>query len=726
MAFPFSEYPYVNYSEFNYDWIIKKTRELLDHYDQLDTDFAQLHDYVYNYFADLDVDDEINAKIDSMVADGTFGALVDGLIDEKYDEIRAQMATMQSQLQTNINNLQTTLNTGQRAQDQRLDTLDSRVTSIAADPPTSSQEVPDIRTNYEGITYTVAGDAVRGSDSELAGIAKLLGRSVGFEDLAANVGWTNGVLNQSGGVDSSSNFVTSGYIPVTAGCGYTFETAGANTGYSLYVSEYNSSQVFLSPRVSITAAHPRYYNPSANAAYIRVSVSYAIHDAGFYVHQTAGSVADYQRLQSVIRALEDDFEFENLIDYDTLTNAELIAGGGTQNTQNFVTTDYIPVKQGVTHILYAPNNTGTYTLMRSTYDASMNFIARVSIAATAPVRTYDPPAGVAYVRFTFSHGIFNAGFYFGRMYPRKKDLIDRYAAASVKIINYTPAAAAYVSPAFDLSNYDTFKEITVKPYDYEIPSGHTGQGFAVYKNYVFQMCDSDHIIIYDTANGWEVVGSYSATIGHGNSATFSPYEFYVDTDAFPLLYVSSIDGNVYVLRVTLTGATLIRTIYFDPAVFGYAPQLALNRNKIGSSIVVGKTENTDYYTTLKCHKVSMIDTDLTPTSGNTFVPSSYSRLSDLTPTKTGVGELVLQGAVILNGFLYLVSGGTRTDIKSCINIYGGCNQTTTGLYRCAFITGFTEEMNDNELEDIDFIESPYGGYDILGYIRTIGYHKLIF
>ena len=61
MAFPFSEYPYVNYSEFNYDWIIKKTRELLDQYDQLDTDFAQLHDYVYNYFANLDVDDEINA-----------------------------------------------------------------------------------------------------------------------------------------------------------------------------------------------------------------------------------------------------------------------------------------------------------------------------------------------------------------------------------------------------------------------------------------------------------------------------------------------------------------------------------------------------------------------------------------------------------------------------------------------------------------------------------------
>lgn len=718
MAFPFSEYPYVNFSEFNYDWIIKKTRELLDHYDQLDTDFAQLHDYVYNYFANLDVDDEINAKIDSMVADGTFGALVDGLIDEKYEEIRKQMAAMQTALQTNINTLQTTLNTGQRAQDQRLDTLDGRVDNIAANPPQTSTEVTDTRVNYEGITYTVAGDAVRGSDSELSGLIKLLGRSAGFEDLAAGVGWSNGVLNQGGGVDSSPNFVTSGFIPVTPGCGYTFETGAANTGYTLYVSEYNSAQAFLSPRASITAAHPRYYNPSANAAYIRVSVSYAIHNAGFYIHQTAGSVNDYRRRLDVIRALEDDFEFENLINYDTLQNAELNTTGGVNATQNFVTTDYIPVKQGVTHILYAPNGTGTYTLYRSTYDASKNFITRVSIAAEAPVRTYDPPAGVAFVRFTFSHNVFNAGFYFGRMYPRKKDLIDRYAADNVMI-------RRYIKKPFDLSNYDRFKEIVVKPYDYEIPSGKTGQGFAVYKNYVFQMCDSDHIIIYDTANGWEVVGSYGATIGHGNSAAFSNYEFYVDTDAFPLLYVSSIDGNVYVLRVTLSGASLIRTIYLDPAIYGYTPQLALNARQMSMSYVVGKTTDAAYYTVLKLHRVSVLTTNLTRISGNTYKPTIYEEMTDLTPTAPA-GGLVLQGVKILNGFLYLVSGGTREDVKSCINVYDFTDERYPNLDKSAYITGFSAEMNDNELEDIDFIESPYGGYDILGYIRTIGYHKLIF
>ena len=100
-------------------------------------------------------------------------------------------------------------------------------------------------------------------------------------------------------------------------------------------------------------------------------------------------------------------------------------------------------------------------------------------------------------------------------------------------------------------------------------------------------------------------------------------------------------------------------------------------------------------------------------------------MTDITPTAPA-GGLVLQGVKILNGFLYLVSGGTRTDVKSCINVYDQVDESYPNLSHSAYITNFSDDMNDNELEDIDFIESPYGGYDILGYIRTIGYHKLIF
>ena len=730
MSFPFSEYPYVNYSEFNYDWIIKKIRLLLDGYDQLDTDFASLHDYVMNYFENLDVDAEISAKIDSMVADGTFGELVDDLISEAFSALHTEIEELETEtdnkinttrtnLQSSINSLTSSVNTSQHAQDQRLDTLDSRVDNLVASPPVASNEVQDVRTNYEGIEYTVAGEAVRGSDSAISEAVKLVGRSVGFEDLALNVGWTQGVLNQSGGVDSSSNFVTSGYIPVEAGKGYTFESVGGMTGYTLYYSEYNSANAFLSPRVSATAANPRYYTASANAAYVRVSVSYAVYKAGYYIHKTNGSVIDYQLEKEIIESLESHFEYKNLIDWDKISNAELITGGGTNNTQNFITTDYIPVEQGIQYMLYSPNSSAAYTLYRSTYDANKTFITRVSFSASVPIREYTAPAGVAYVRFTFSHSIVKNGMYFGITKPIKEEIISRNTgnvctSRNTNIINATP---------LDLHNEISYREIIVKPSDYEIPSGHTGQGFAIYGKYVFQMCDSDHILIYDAEDQFKVVGSYSATIGHGNTANFGRAK-YESGDAFPLLYVSSIDGNVYVLRVTLTSATLIRTVYFDPAIFGYAPQVAISQN-VGEvdCIVVGKTEDSDFYTTLKVHHTSLMYSNLDTISGNLFRVHDYELYGTGNPMNDSGNSLVLQGVAYINGQLWLASGGSNAAVLSQINVWHVAFGIITQV---AWFTNFSEDMSVNELEGVGFQASPYGGLDVLCYIRTIGYHKLIF
>lgn len=730
MPFPFSEYPYVNFSEFNYDWIIKKIRLLLDGYDQLDTDFASLHDYVMNYFENLDVDDEISAKIDSMVADGTFGELVDDLISKAFAELHTEIEDLETEtdnkinttrtnLQSNINSLTTSVNTSQHAQDQRLDTLDSRVDNLVASPPVASNEVQDVRTNYEGIAYTVAGEAVRGSDSAISEAVKMVGRSVGFEDLALNVGWTQGILNQSGGVDASSNFVTSGLIPVEAGKGYTFESVGGMSGYTLYYSEYNSAHAFLSPRVSLTADNPRYYTASANAAYVRVSISYAVYKAGYYIHKTNGSVVDYQLEKELIESLESHFEYKNLIDWDKVSNAELTTSGGTNNTQNFITTDYIPVEHGIEYMLYSPKSSAPYTLYRSTYDSNKTFITRVSLSANVPIRLYTAPAGVAYVRFTFSHNIVKNGIYFGITKPIKEEIINRNTGEvrNVRKVGFTG------NYALDLRNKLSYREIIVKPSDYEVPSGHTGQAIATYGKYVFQMCDSDYIVIYDAEDQYKVVGSYSATIGHGNTACFGQSK-YEAGDAFPFLFVSSTDGNVYMLRVTLSGATLIRTIYFDPAIFGYAPQLAVDAT-IGESecFVVGKTVNEDYYTTVKLTRTSVMYSNLIKISGNTFRVNHYDNYGTANPMNDSGNKLVLQGVALVNNQLWLASGGGSTSVLSQINVWQVTDATITQV---GWFTDFSEEMSINELEAVAFQASPYGGLDVLCYIRTIGYHKLIF
>ena len=57
----------------------RETNETVEEYIEK---FTQLHDYVYNYFDNLDVQEEINNKLDEMVEDGTLEQLIANYFDE--------------------------------------------------------------------------------------------------------------------------------------------------------------------------------------------------------------------------------------------------------------------------------------------------------------------------------------------------------------------------------------------------------------------------------------------------------------------------------------------------------------------------------------------------------------------------------------------------------------------------------------------------------------------
>ena len=79
----FNKYPYTDFHELNLDWIINRIKELTK--DWMDTvsewnstkeEWTQLYNYVHDYFNNLDVQTEINHKIDSMILDGTFQQII--------------------------------------------------------------------------------------------------------------------------------------------------------------------------------------------------------------------------------------------------------------------------------------------------------------------------------------------------------------------------------------------------------------------------------------------------------------------------------------------------------------------------------------------------------------------------------------------------------------------------------------------------------------------------
>lgn len=77
------EYPYVDMDTYNDDWLLNKMKELIAEWAQMQQSFATLQAafdslkaYVDNYFANLDVQQEVNNKLDEMYQNGQLGELI--------------------------------------------------------------------------------------------------------------------------------------------------------------------------------------------------------------------------------------------------------------------------------------------------------------------------------------------------------------------------------------------------------------------------------------------------------------------------------------------------------------------------------------------------------------------------------------------------------------------------------------------------------------------------
>ena len=75
------EYPYTDAHELNLDWFLKEFKTLVETWEQVQSDWNSLHDYVQNYFDNLNVQSEINNKINAMIADGSFALILTPLVE---------------------------------------------------------------------------------------------------------------------------------------------------------------------------------------------------------------------------------------------------------------------------------------------------------------------------------------------------------------------------------------------------------------------------------------------------------------------------------------------------------------------------------------------------------------------------------------------------------------------------------------------------------------------
>ena len=92
------EYPYTDPNRYNSDWILNRVKELSlewietrKEWNNTREEFESLKEFIQNYFAQLDLQDEVNVKLDIMARDGSLSALISPLFSEYIDYVTPQM-----------------------------------------------------------------------------------------------------------------------------------------------------------------------------------------------------------------------------------------------------------------------------------------------------------------------------------------------------------------------------------------------------------------------------------------------------------------------------------------------------------------------------------------------------------------------------------------------------------------------------------------------------------
>lgn len=376
-----NKYPYTDFHELNLDWFLAEFKKVHDHVDDLDATVKEFTDFVTNYFDNLDLQEQVNIKLNEMAADGSLSALIQPLFDEYKVEINGIVDNQEQVIGT---------------QNGRIAVLESRMDEFTVLPDASTAgdaELADIRIAYDGNVFPNAGDAVRG---QIEPIANIVYNSANTSELL-DVQYTplkyayddDGVV--AIGSHSGIYFVK---LPLYTGTTLEFAAATTYTYASMYIITDENGAVLEDVTVSDNNLH-EYKLESTTDGYIYINTTNMT--IGYFKYTNFPKQKSIEEIADAVSTYETPGEWVtgSYINHKSNGTAEIRALAGLSymevdatagqsfrihNRTNSIVNDIIFVDENMNIIVYY-NETGTEEFK------TFSFVS--PITGTFYVNTYD-------------------------------------------------------------------------------------------------------------------------------------------------------------------------------------------------------------------------------------------------------------------------------------------------------------------------------------------------